>query len=119
MIDISVDESYAFDMLSILLVKFNKTNGESELANYSNMAQKIKGQVGEERYRTVLQSIEFESLWEENQKIFDLVDRVKKECKGDDLAYRVDSSNFARYVIKKDLQRKFFNSEVKETKHGY
>jgi hypothetical protein len=110
MIDISVDEGYAFDYLAILWVK-------EQTDNFYKCAEKIASQLGETKHSEVMGSQEFRNLILANNKVFDLVDRVKKDpC----LGAEVDAANYQRYLAKTSLQKKFWPlADVKEIKIGY
>lgn len=107
MIDIRVDEAYAFDYLSILQIKNNKDN-------FNNCRDYITDQVGKNNYDEIVRSDEYQSLVDANQEVFDLVEKIRK---GETVTgLELDNANMARYYTKQALQKKFFNNELTETK---
>ena len=117
MINLVVDEGYAFDYMSILKVKceFDRTNTRKSF-NYLDCFFRLRHELGEELVNKILESSEYEELCEANRETFKLVDLAKADnVKASD----VDKANYKRYLKKIALQKKFFNTEVKETKTGY
>lgn len=116
MISVSLDESYVFDMLSILDVKIKKLNNEKFLKtqNFFNlMKSEIIEQIGEEKFLKIINSELYKDLYNSNLHVFELVDLVKKEG---GLAKIVDDANYKRYECKMNLQNYFFNTEMNECK---
>jgi hypothetical protein len=114
MLKISVDYGYAFDVLAIIEVK-NKIVGKKN-QNYYKLYKEIEEQIGREKMNEVINSNEYIKLIETNQKVFDLVDQAQKD---NGLAKQVDSANYERYIVKTNLQKKFFNENITEIKLGY
>lgn len=113
MINLLVDEGYAFDYLSILEIK-SKKNG-NKMA-YNHCKENIISQVGLYEFLEIESSQEYKDLLQANLKTFDLVDAVKSNpCLGGE----VDKSNYERFLKKQILQKKFFNSISNEIKIGY
>jgi hypothetical protein len=113
MINLLVDEAYAFDYLSILEIKANK-NGDKK--NYNLCKEHLTAQIGLYEFLEITSSEEYRDLLEANSHTFDLVDAVKSnECLGKE----VDKSNYARFLKKQALQKKFFGSIGQEVKIGY
>lgn len=113
MINLLVDEGYAFDYLSILEIKSMK-NGNKEF--YNICKENIIYQIGLSNFLEIESSNEYKNLLEANLNTFNLVDAVKTNpCLGKE----VDESNYQRYLNKMALQKKFFNSQIKEAKIGY
>lgn len=116
MLSISVDEGYAFDLLSIAKIKSNivKTKVTEEI--YERTKLEIHLAIGGELLNKITTSKEYSDLLDANLKVFQLVDEVKKfPCLGGD----VDQANYERFLAKKRLQEKFFNTKYKEVKIGY
>ena len=103
MINLQVDECFAFDYLSILNVKTTKSNNQEEayLACYKN----LKDQLGD-KFDAVINSHEYENLLIANYKTFDAVDKARSG--GNITAKEVDDTNFVRYNAKIELHKKFF-----------
>jgi hypothetical protein len=113
MINLTVDESYAFDYLSILEIKSNK-NGDKK--NYKQCKENIICQIGLDNFLEIEASEEYHQLLKANLNTFNLVEAVKlNPCLGD----KVDESNYERYKAKIALQKKFFNENLSEQKIGY
>lgn len=116
MIKLSVDEAYAFDYLSILEVKLTKRNDQKLKNTFDSCKENIYSQVGEDLFNEIFESIEYEKLFEVNNKLFEAVDLAKKNLV---TAKYVDDLVFERYLAKTQLQKKFFKEDVIEVKMGY
>lgn len=117
MINLPVDEGYAFDYLSILELKLRKAPAdESRQRTWLECHRSITDQVGNELMDDVLNSKEYAKLYEINSDTFDAVDRAKTDSIP---ASTVDQLNFRRYQCKVELQRVFFSGAVTEIKVGY
>jgi hypothetical protein len=114
---ITLPEGYIFDILSIYQLKLFKFQDDSiHLSNFNNLLNEIKSQIGNDKALQVMESQEYLDLVEANVKTFDLVDAVKIEpC----LGREVDASNYKRFLAKKALQEKWFDSSYSEVKIGY
>lgn len=113
MINLLVDEGYAFDYLSILEIKSNK-NGDKR--NYNLCKEAIVSQIGLYQFLEIESSQEYKELLNTNLNTFNLVDAVKSDpC----LGAEVDKSNYERFLKKQALQKKFFGSVGDEIKIGY
>ncbi len=119
MLKISLDESFVFDLLSILDVKMGKASGKNytkvELS-FEKMSSEIIQQIGKIKYEEIISSCEYESLFHANGIVFDLVDKAKQD---NGIGKEMDNANYMRYLRKTDLQKKFFDDEVSEVKIGY
>jgi len=116
MIKLSVDEAYAFDYLSILEVKLTKRD-DQELKNaFNSCKENIALQIGKDLFDSIFKSIEYEKLFEVNNKLFEAVDLAKKNLV---TAKHVDDLVYERYLAKTQLQNKFFKDKVTEVKMGY
>ena len=103
MINLLVDEGYAFDYLSILEIKSMK-NGNKEF--YNSCKENIISQIGLYNFLEIKASKEYKNLLQANLNTFNLVDEVKMNpCLGKE----VDASNYERYLNKIKLQKKFFS----------
>lgn len=113
MINLLVDEGYAFDYLSILEIKSIKSGNKE---SYNHCKENIISQIGVFNFLEIESSDEYKALLQANLNTFNLVDAVKTNpCLGKE----VDASNYERFLKKLELQKKFFNSYVVETKIGY
>ncbi len=123
MIKISLDESYAYDMLAIAGIKsdknMNRRNKQAD-ENYSRLCDEIEDQVGHGKHLGVICSKEFGHLSTVNEEMYNRIDEMK--ARGEQLgdATYIDSRVFARYQAKKALQDKWFpDSPLTEQKFGY
>jgi predicted transcriptional regulator len=114
MINLLVDEAYAFDYLSILEIKKEKNceNINSWLTCYSH----LMAQFDEEKWINMIYSQEYRSLLKANALTFDAVDKAKTNQVS---AKYVDDCNYQRYLAKQNFQNKFFKSNLSEIKIGY
>jgi len=117
MINILVDESYAFDYLAILHIKYLKdsTNIQKEL-NFRTCWDYIKDQIGNTLFEKIIDSKEYKQCYKANAKTYNAVERAKKDKVK---ASYVDQCNYERFLIKQKIQEKFFNNPITETKIGY
>lgn len=111
MINLKVDEAYAFDYLSILHIK--KDLNESCKENWINCYYYIESQLGADRMKDIIYSQEYFNLIEANILTFKLVDKAKKNLVK---AKEVQQANDLRYKRKLELQSKFFNNKLIESK---
>lgn len=114
MIDICVDEAYAFDYYSILEIKFQKGAISNLILN--QIQHKICSQLGKDLFEQILKSKEYKNLYEANLNTFIAVDKAKTN---ELTAKEVDETNFKRMIAKQKLQKKYFNNSLKEVKVGY
>lgn len=113
MIDLYVDEAYAFDYISILDVK--KTNSSKDMINFKIVCQKVKSQVGDIMFDAVMKSDIYAKLVQINLNIYNMIDLIRQEIAELD-AKLVDDANIERYKLKKKLQDEFFMSDLTEIK---
>jgi len=116
MIKVSIDESAAFDILSILLIKTKKSQDLQHTKNYLNFVADIKDEIGLEKLYEVMNSQEFANLREANDEVFSGVDLAKEDKIK---ASTLDSLNYRRFLWKGKIQEKFFGGEISERKIGY
>jgi len=114
MIKITVDEAYAFDYYSILELKYN--NGYILKEYLEQTIQDLHNAIGIRLTNIVLESIEYQKLKNANLLTFEAVDKAKTD---EVAASYVDKCNYQRMIAKKNLQAKFFNTKLSETKIGY
>lgn len=119
MIQISVDEAVAFDMLAILSIKSRKNPIPSLFANELALSAEIEHQLGD-RYMAVMESSEYDRLYQTNLRVFDRIDLLKSRGEQPGDATFIDQENYQRWLCKRDLQRQFFpGSPFTEQKLGY
>ena len=109
MINLEVDEAYAFDYLSILFIKKNKSKDcyETWLNCYNSLSNQLLN------FLDIINSTEYNNLLEANLITFDAVEKARYSNIS---AKEVDEANMLRYQRKIELQNKFFPSKVKEFK---
>ena len=114
MISLNVDEAYAFDYLSILEVKKQKTFSAVEA--WLKCYFYLQTQFDSEKWFSMINSEEYKNMIRANLLTFDAVDKAKNN---EVTAQHVDYCNYQRYTAKQNFQKKFFNSTLSEIKIGY
>lgn len=121
MIKVEVDESHAFDMLSILDIKLNN----SILQEYKVIERErdrlwdsICDQISIDKAEEISFSKEYDDLTGANTMIFKVLNEIKSNRSI--RAYIIDDLNYQRFLRKKALQDKFFGvGSTSEQKLGY
>jgi hypothetical protein len=85
---------------------------------WERQADEICHQIGTALFNRIINSKEYDDLYDINEIIFDLVDKLKADPESVS-ASEVNNNNYKRYLYKKELQRKFFNNDLSERKIGY
>jgi hypothetical protein len=117
MLKINLDEAYVFDMLSVFDVKIKNLDGEKlakTIEKYSDMREEVIEQIGEDKYREITASLEYQKMVYANQRVFELIDESKNDT---GLAKITDDANYERHVAKMALQKRFFDTELTEVKN--
>ena len=114
MINLLVDEAYAFDYLSILEVKKEKSKISNDTWNTCHMY--LKNQFDSQKWLSIINSEEYKDMIKANQLTFIAVDKAKNN---EVTAQYVDYCNYQRHVAKQNFQKKFFTSDLSELKIGY
>ena len=114
MINLLVDEAYAFDYLSILDVKKTKSDNSNDA--WMKCYSYLQNQFDSEKWLSMIESKEYQNMIEANLLTFDAVDKAKNN---EVTAKYVDYCNFQRYLAKQNFQKKFFNTVLEENKIGY
>ena len=112
MINLEVDEAYAFDYLSILQIKNDLFPSECKMAAYEKCSTLLKKQL--ENFNLIINSEEYINLYKINKITFDLVDQVRNNAQI--TAKSVDDANMERYYCKLALQKKYFSNQLVEQK---
>ena len=107
MINLLVDEAYAFDYLSILSIK-KAINSQTQII-YLECLDNLSKQIDEKIFFEILSSSEYMSLLLINQEVFDAVEQARY---GNISAKEVDEKNMKRHHAKQQLQNKFFSSHA-------
>jgi len=113
MITLKVDEAYAFDYLSILEIKKEKTK---DLSKWQECIYHLESQFDLDFFQKMISSKEYQDMVKANKLTFEAVDKAKTN---EVTAKEVDYCNFQRYTAKENFQRKFFGSDLSEKKVGY
>ena len=103
MINLKVDEGYAFDYLAILEVKKNNNPSQTEL--WVECSACLSDQLSKELWDDLISSKEYENMVAVNQKTFVAVNKARY---GKITAKEVDNCNMERYNAKQKLRNKFF-----------
>jgi len=114
MIKISVDESAAFDALSILYVKNDFHPSDALKKQIEIILADIEISIGYEKMSDIICSDEYTDLEKSNKEIFVLIDRLRSGEKMD--AKIIDDANTERFKAKKVLQEKFWGTKLGEVK---
>ena len=115
MIYLPVDESYAFDYLSILELKYKMDlENPQKKSNFMTCYDYLKKQL-DDRFILIIESDEYKECLKANMMTFKAVDQAKTDKVP---ASYVDKCNFQRHTAKQILQKKFFSNELTETKIG-
>lgn len=116
MIQLCVDESYAFEYYCILLVKKQKIGSDATVMLEQQQRDFLVKQVGQQLFDKICQSDEFKDMLDANLCTFDMVDKAKADIVK---ASEVDACSFKRKQAKDALQRAFFQTQNLEVKIGY
>jgi hypothetical protein len=118
MIQLLVDESYAFDYLSILNIKYDMdVKNIQKKENFLKCLEFIKNQFSDKAlFDLIFSSDEYKECYQANVLTFEAVDKAKTDKVP---ASHVDSCNYKRCIAKQELQKKFFNNDTTEIKIGY
>ena len=112
MINLLVDEAYAFDYLSVLEIK--KDINSMTFASWDMCKCNLEYQIGKEKMEEILASKEYEGMLRTNKLTFDAVEKARYG--GDITAKEVDAINMQRHKRKLELQRKFADNNLTEYK---
>jgi len=111
MINICVDEAYAFDFLSILEIK--KNHSDQAMQSWHNCFNYLKAQLPNNLFALIINSQEYRDMVDANQKTFDAVELARNNKI---TSKELDKTNFVRYQMKINLQNKFFSNRITEFK---
>lgn len=114
MINLEVDEAYAFDFLSILEIK--KKNSEKDINNFIRVSNLISNQIGQDLFGNIINSSYYKNLVCTNKRIYDIIDLIRSDAIELD-AKVIDDANTERFKFKRQLQSEFFNSDLVESKN--
>lgn len=112
MINLLVDEAYAFDYLSILEVKNSLHPSDTKNKTFLECINHLKNQLN--NFHIIYESLEYQKLLEINKITFELIDKLRAGLLV--TAKEIDDANMYRFYRKQDLQNKFFDSILKEEK---
>jgi hypothetical protein len=116
MIPFQTEEAACFDVLSILEIKLDKFPDSKVVRdNYYRTYDDLENLLGQQKFRDIISSFEYEDLKNVNILTFNAVDKARNN--EEITAKEVDSLNMERFYAKKALQKKFFTEELKEFKN--
>lgn len=115
MISILVDESFAFDLISISEIKLIKSNKKNKILknNIQRLKTEVIKQIGIKKFTKVYNSSYYKKLLDINTDIFNLVELDLKNHKKQ---LKITIKNIERYNLKKQIQNKFFQKGMTEVK---
>lgn len=115
MINLQVDEGYAFDYLAILSIKADMNLAPKAKEAYKKCYDFLKNQIGDDgdAWSLMMASPEMCNLKAANLITFNAVEKARY---GEISAKEVDDANMLRYHAKVALQEKFFGTKPVETK---
>ncbi len=132
MISIEIQESEAYDRLSILELKRGITKDVDKqnqlFGQIEELESLLNNEIGYDKAKKIHDSYEYKVLASANQDIFKMIDSLNEESKGGNLipdeeliylARHINFMNYQRFLAKENLQKKFFDNEIKEVKVGY
>ena len=111
MINLRVDEAYAFDYLSILDIK--KGMNKDCHSNWQMCYTYIESQLNKDQMLKIINSEEYKNMVQTNKVTFDAVEKARY---GNITAKEVDEANMLRHKRKLELQVKFFDNNLMEYK---
>jgi hypothetical protein len=112
MINLLVDEGYAFDYLAILEIK--KNNDANQIKLWIDCFNYLSKQFDEQLWNQLITSEEYKQIVDVNKKTFDAVEKARY---GEISAKEVDLCNMERFKAKQKFRNKFFpNSGQNEFK---
>lgn len=114
MIKLLVDEAYAFDYLSILDLKRQKSSDSYDA--WINCYKYLQNQFDNDKWLSMIYSSEYKEMLKANTLTFDAVEKAKNN---EVSAQYVDECNYLRYKAKQNFQKKFFSESLSELKLGY
>lgn len=114
MIKLLVDEAYAFDYLSILDLKRQKSSDSYDA--WINCYKYLQNQFDNDKWLSMIYSSEYKEMLKANTLTFDAVEKAKNN---EVSAQYVDECNYLRYKAKQSFQKKFFSESLSELKLGY
>jgi len=114
MINLPVDEGYAFDYLAILSIKADKNPTKSNIVSHARCYNSLKDQIGDNYlWNKIIDSTEMRYIEDANLITYEAVEKARY---GEVTAKEVDDANMLRYRAKVALQEKFFGTKPTEYK---
>lgn len=116
MLKITVDEAEVFDRLAILTCKMARVRNGAELdalsSQYKLLLSEVVSQVGDAALN-FMQTDDYRSLINLHSDIFSVVELASRnQCS----ASAVHEMNMLRHRMKREIQKKYFNSQLQEIK---
>lgn len=120
MINLKVQDVFAFDYLSILEIKFEKSQTQEAFRAYEMCSIELELEYAKchdaDFYGVILKSEEYKDLKGANLKVFETIDAIHNGLEM--TALELDQCNYLRFIAKKKLQEKFFIEPFSEVKIG-
>lgn len=120
LITVKIQPAKAYDELSVLYIKTQKTNDierkKKIISEINTLENEIIASIGLTEHLNIVRSAEYHKLFDINLKTFEEIDTITDE---DIKAKKIDTQNYERFLVKKELQKKFFTNELNEIKLGY
>lgn len=120
MINLKVQDVFAFDYLSILEIKYEKSQTQEAFRSYEMCSIELELEYAKRYnasfYGNILKSEEYQNLKNANLKVFETIDAVHNGLEM--TALELDQCNYLRFIAKKKLQEKFFIEPFTEIKIG-
>ena len=114
MITITTDEADAYDRLAILEIKMMR--GAPVREQQQRLFQELETNCGVDYNMEITGSKEYEALYVANEQTFNLIDQLRSDGEWEGAAKDIDDANMKRYYAKCALQKRFFESPLKEIK---
>lgn len=111
-VNLEVDAAYAIDFLSILDVKVLKLKDKQSKENFRKCRKNIKKDIGN-LLNKICRSNEYRKLFSANKLLWEIIEKIKT---GKITAKMVDDLNYQRWILKNNIQRKYFGSITAEQK---
>lgn len=120
MIEIFIQESEAFDRLSILEIKKFESRKIEEKFKLDNQVEYLERQInnaiGYDLAQKIYCSDFYTNLYNINFALFEKIDKLKEK---DFSGREFNDLNYKRFTSKQELQKEFFKNELEEIKIGY
>jgi len=111
-VNLEVDAGYAIDFLSILDVKALKIKDQQSKENFRRCKLNIRKSIGSNLDK-IYRSKEYKKLFCVNKLLWEIIDKIRT---GKITARMVDDLNYQRWILKNNIQKRYFGSITAEQK---